>query len=235
MKFSKRFRIVALVLCGGVVVASSACSVDSKTIAPSSASSSTTAVRSSPFVPNAAQKALIGVTDGTYRFTFDPKQGQVFSLGPNRLEIPAWAVCKLGNTRYGPAFWDSPCVPETTPVNLTVTVNNAASDHPSVDFQPAMRFSPQKVVSLYFYVPNVSQQDATNWVITYCPNAGSGSTSLSSSNSGSGSTGTSGGCVNEALTDPDLQTFVDYDANMLFRRLKHFSRYQVDAGYVAGE
>jgi len=85
MKFSKRFRIVALVLCGGVVVASSACSVDSKTIAPSSASSSTTAVRSSPFAPTAAQKALIGVTDGTYKVTFDPKQDQVFSLGPNRL------------------------------------------------------------------------------------------------------------------------------------------------------
>jgi len=223
MKFSKRFRIVALVLCGGVVVASSACSVDSKTLAPSSASSSTTAVRSSPFVPTAAQKALIGVTDGTYKVTFDPKQDQVFSLGPNRLEIPAWAVCKLGTTSYGPDFWNAPCTPQTTLVQLTITVKNAASDHPSVDFQPAMRFSPQKVVSLYFYVPNVSQQDATNWVITYCPNAGSGST------------GTSGGCVNEALTDPDLQTFVDYDANMLFRRLKHFSRYQVDAGYVAGE
>ena len=235
MKFSKRFRIVALVLCGGVVVASSACSVDSKTIAPSSASQVTTAVRTSPFVPTAAQKALIGVTDGTYKVTFDPKQDQVFSLGPNRLEIPAWAVCKLGTTSYGPDFWNAPCTPQTTPVQLTITVKNSASDKPSVDFQPAMRFAPQKVVSLYFYVPNVSQQDATNWVITYCPNAGSGSTSLSSSNSGSGSTGTSGGCVNEALTDPDLQTFVDYDANMLFRRLKHFSRYQVDAGYVAGE
>lgn len=234
MKFSKRFRIVALVLCGGVVVASSACSVDSKTIAPSSASSGTTAVRSSPFVPTAAQKALIGVADGTYQFTFDPKQDQVFSLGPNRLEIPAWSVCKLGTTSYGPAFWNASCTPQTTLVQLKVTVKNAASDNPSVDFQPAMRFAPQKTVSLYFYVPNVSQQDAKNWVITYCPNAGSGSSGFTSSNSGSGSSG-SGGCVNEALTDPDLQTFVDYDNNMLFRRLKHFSRYQVDSGYVPGE
>jgi len=231
MKFSKRFRIVALVLCGGVVVASSACSVDSKTLAPSSASSSTTAVRSSPFVPTAAQKALIGVTDGTYKVTFDPKQDQVFSLGPNRLEIPAWAVCKLGTTSYGPEFWNAPCSPQTTLVQLTITVRNAASDNPSVDFQPAMRFAPQKAVSLYFYVPNVSQQDAKNWVITYCPNAGSGSSTYASGSSGS----TSGQCVNEALTDPDLQTFVDYNSNMLFRRLKHFSRYEVDAGYVSGE
>lgn len=222
MKTSKRFRILAVLLGGGIVVASSACNVSSldKSVAPSRV---TTTQRTSTFVPTAAQKALIGVTDGTYRFTFDPKQDQVFSLGPNRLEIPAWAVCKVGITNYGPTFWNAPCTPQTTPVQLTVTVKNAASDNPSVDFQPAMRFSPDKVVQLFFYVPNVSQTDAKNWVITYCPNAGSGS--LSTSTSGSGS---SGGCVNEALTDPDLQTFVDYNANMLFRRLKHFSRYQVD-------
>jgi hypothetical protein len=236
MKFSKRFRILAVVLCGGIVVASSACSVDSKSIAPSRV---TTTERSSPFVPTAAQKALIGVTDGTYRVIFDPQKDQVFSLGPNRLEIPANAVCKLGFTSYGPEFWDAPCAPQTLPVLLTVVVKNAASDHPSVDFYPAMRFNPQTNVSLYFYVPNVSQADAKNWVITYCPNAGSGSTGTLSSSSDSGSTSgsTSGQCVNEALTDPDLQTFVDYNASVLFRRLKHFSRYEVDssAGYVVGE
>lgn len=232
MKFSKRYRILAVVLCGGIVVASSACSVDSKSTAPSSASHVTTAERSSPFAPTAAQKALIGVTDGTYRVTFDPQKDQVFSLGPNRLQIPANAVCALGTTSYGPAFWNAPCTPQTAPVQLTVTVRNAASDNPSVDFQPAMRFNPQTVVSLYFYVPNVSQQDAKNWVITYCPNSGSGSTSITSSSSGS----TSGQCVNEALTDPDLQTYVDYNASVLFRRLKHFSRYQVDdQGFLTGE
>ena len=239
MKFSKRFRILAVVLCGGIVVASSACNVDSldKSTAPSSASHVTTPERASPFVPSAAQKALIGVTDGTYRVTFDPQQNQVLSLGPNRLEIPANAVCALGATSYGPAFWDAPCAPQTAPVQLTVTVKNASSDHPSVDFSPAMRFNPQTNVSLYIYVPNVSQADAKNWVITYCPNSGSGSISTSSSGSGSGSTSgsTSGKCVNEALTDPDLQTYVDYNASVLFRRLKHFSWYQVDAGYVLGE
>ena len=224
MKTSKRFRILAVLLGGGIVVASSACNVSSldKSVAPSRG---TTTQRTSTFVPTAAQKALIGVTDGTYRVTFDPQQNQVLSLGPNRLEIPANAVCKLGVTSYGPTVWNAPCTAQTAPVQLTVTVKNAASDNPSVDFQPAMRFSPDKVVQIFFYVPNVSQTDAKNWVITYCPNSGSGS--ISTSTSGSGSSG-SGGCVNEALTDPDLQTFVDYDASVLFRRLKHFSRYQVD-------
>jgi hypothetical protein len=227
MKTSKRFRILALLLGGGIVVASSACGVDAldKSTAPSSASHATTPERTSPFVPTAAQKALIGVTDGTYRVTFDPQQNQVFSLGPNRLEIPANAVCKLGSSSYGPAFWNSPCSPETGPVQLTVTVRNASSDHPSVDFSPAMRFSPETNVQLFVYVPNVNQADARNWIIKYCANGGSGSTS-----------GSSGQCVNEALTDPDLRTYVDYRASVLFRRLKHFSRYQVDgSGYINAE
>jgi hypothetical protein len=222
MKFSKRFRILAVVLGGGIVVASSACNVDTLDKAPSSASRVTTAERTSPFVPTEAQKALIGVTDGTYRVTFDPRVDQRLSLGPNHLDIPAYSVCALGTTTYGPAYWDSPCTPQTAPVQLTVTVKNAASDNPSVDFQPAMRFNPNKVVQLFFYVPNVSQTDAKNWIIMYCPNAGSGSFTGS----------VSGACVNEALTDPDLRTFVDYNAQVLFRRLKHFSRYQVDSGYL---
>src|SRR5689334_6899160 len=151
MKTSKRFRILALLLGGGIVVVSSACNVDSleKSTAPSNASRVTTVERTSPFVPTAAQKALVGVTDGTYRVTFNPQQNQVLSLGPNRLEIPANAVCALGTSGYGAAFWNSPCTPQTSPVHLTVTVRNASSDHPSVDFSPAMRFNPQANVELY--------------------------------------------------------------------------------------
>src|SRR3569832_1184685 len=91
MKTSKRFRILAVLLGGGIVVASSACGVDSldKSTAPSSASNAKTAEGKLSFVLTTAQKALIGVTDGTYRVTFNPQQNQVLSLGPNRLEIPA--------------------------------------------------------------------------------------------------------------------------------------------------
>jgi hypothetical protein len=218
MKMSKQFRIAALALVGGIVVASSACSVDSTAPAPQQ-SAAKTPERVSQFVPTDAQKALIGVTDGTYRVTFDPQRGQVFSLGPNRLEIPANAVCNMGTSGYGPAFWNAPCAPETRPITLTVTVKDANTDKPSVDFQPAMRFNPQSNVSLYMYVPQATRDDAKSWVILYCPPSGSGS----------------GKCVNEALLDQDLRTYVDYDANVLFRRLKHFSRYAVDSGYMVGE
>jgi hypothetical protein len=226
MKLSKRVRILAAVLGSGIVVASSACGTDSTAPTPAPARLVTTTEARSPFAPTEASKALIGVTDGTYTVTFNPAIDQVFSLGPNRLEMPGNSVCELGTSGYGPAYWDRPCTPESKPVTLIVTVKGASSSNPQVDFKPAMRFNPDKRVSLFFYVPQVSREDAKNWTIFYCPNSFIGS--------GSGS---SNGCVNEALTDPSLQSYIDYSASVLFRRLKHFSVYRVeeDSGYLVGQ
>ncbi|MDB4881409.1 MAG: hypothetical protein JWL95_175 [Gemmatimonadetes bacterium] len=217
MKISKRVRVLAAIVGSGIVVASSACGVEST--APTKAPSEATPERVSQFVPTEASKALIGVADGVYVATFNPGADQRFALGPNRLEIPANAVCKLGTSGYGPEYWDRPCSPETKPVTLRVIVKNANSDNPSVDFLPAMRFNPKTNVSLYFYVPRVSKAAAKNWVISYCPSSGSGS----------------GKCVNEAQADEDLKTYIDYGASVLFRRIKHFSEYRVDGGYLATE
>lgn len=83
--------------------------------------------------------------------------------------------------------------------------------------------------------PNVSVQDAKNWVILYCPSSTSTTSGSGSGGSGSGKDGNK--CVNESLTDRDLQTFIDYDAKQLFRRIKHFSLYRVSdgSGYTVGE
>jgi hypothetical protein len=227
MKITKRVRILAAIVGSGIVVASSACGTDSTAPTPAApAAKATTAEARSGFAPTEASKALIGVTDGTYSVTFNPATNQVFSLGPNRLEMPANSVCALGTSGYGSNSWDKPCTPETKPVTLVITVKDAASDHPQVDFKPAMRFNPQTRVSLYFYVPRVTREDAKNWLILYCP---------SSANVSSGS-GSSGSCRNEALTDPSLRTYIDYSTSVLFRRLKHFSAYRVDgSGYLASE
>ena len=222
MKISKRVRVFAAIVGSGIVVASSACGTDTTAPTPAApAAKVTTPEARSGFVPSEASKALVGVTDGTYTVTFNPAANQVFSLGPNRLEIPANAVCALGTSGYGAAFWDRPCTPERRPVTLIVTVKGASSANPQVDFKPAMRFNPQTNVNLYFYVPNVRKDDAKNWLILYCP-----------TNSVSSGSGSSGSCVNEAASDPALQTYVDYGASVLFRRLKHFSVYVVDSGYL---
>ena len=161
----------------------------------------------SMFVPSAAAKALIGVVDGTYTVTVDPKLDQQFNLGPNYLALPANSICNLTTSGYGTAFWDAPCSPETTPLTLTVVIKNAASANPSLDFSPAMRFNPTKSVQLFIYAPKVSPTDAKNWVMKYCPTGGS--------------------CLDESLADASLTTNIDYTNNVLFRRVKHFSGYTV--------
>jgi hypothetical protein len=230
MKISKRVRVLATIAGSGIVVASSgACGVDSTAPdAPSAAPQE----RVSSFVPSQASKTLSGLPTGAYTITFNPAVDQHLVLGPNRLDIPANAVCRLGSSGYGAEYWDRPCTPETKTVTLTVTVTNGGTDQSSVDFLPALRFNPLKNVTLNFYVPSVTKSDVRNWVILYCPSSTSGT-----SGSGSGGSGSGGGkkCVNEALADHDLNTFVDHDNSVLFRRIKHFSVYRVDAGYLATE
>jgi hypothetical protein len=41
--------------------------------------------------------------------------------------------------------------------------------------------------------------------------------------------------INEALTDSDLTTYIDYTNNVLFRRVKHFSGYVVAERDGAGD
>lgn len=237
MKMSKQFRIVAAALVGGIVVASSACSVDSlqQTTAPQSLTPTLSALRG----PGSAGSSTFSSSvpdmskDGTYSVYLDPTVANTLVMAGNTLVIPANSVCDLGISGYGPTFWDLPCAPQLRPVQLTVTVNSNSGAGASIDFTPALRFNPLNKVMLTLSAPSVSVQDAKNWLILYCPTS-------TSTMSGSGSGGSGGGkdgnkCVNEALNDKDLQTFIDYDAKQLFRRIKHFSMYTVSAGYLVTE
>ncbi|MEO5816116.1 MAG: hypothetical protein ABIT20_12640 [Gemmatimonadaceae bacterium] len=159
------------------------------------------------FVPTASQKALIGVVDGTYAVVFDPTRSQSFSLGPNRLDIPAYSVCNLLTSGYGEDYWNRSCSPQMLPVTLTVVIKNSQKTHPEVQFFPAMRFNPTTSVQLFMYAPKVSRDDAKNWLMLYCPDKG--------------------GCKDESTADSALTTYIDYTNNVLFRRVKHFSGYVV--------
>ena len=233
MHISKKFRIATAVMVGGIVVASSACSTDSLdqstgplSMAPSSANHyfgrGSTGTLGAAF-PDMSK-------DGTYTVNIDPNVANTLVMGASKLEIPAAAVCDLGSSGYGPSFWNLPCAPQTRAMQLTVTISSSGGSGTSIDFNPSLRFNPASNVMLTLSAPNVSVQDAKNWVILYCPSASSWT-----SGNGSGGSGSGGGdkCVNEALNDKDLQTFVNYDAKQLFRRIKHFSMYT--AGYTVAE
>lgn len=234
MSTSKQFRIAAAILGGGIVVASSACSVDTldQSTGPRSMSPTVTASHASGRGPGGTQFGAFPdmSRDGTYTVNVDPSVANTLVMGANKLEIPAASVCDLGSSGYGPSFWNAPCAPETRTIQLTVTISSSGGSGTSVDFNPSLRFNPLSNVVLTLSAPNVSVQDAKNWVILYCPSANSWT-----SGNGSGGSGSGGGdkCVNESLTDKDLQTFINYDAKQLSRRIKHFSLYRT--GYTVSE
>ncbi|NUP57161.1 MAG: hypothetical protein HOQ19_15115 [Gemmatimonadaceae bacterium] len=197
-----RYRISNLALLAVVGVLLTACAGDS--IKPA-ALQQTSALRTSPFTPTPAQKALVGVADGTYTFLIDPSQPQALQLGASHLDIPANAVCDLASTSYGPAYWNDSCALQRDTFTVTAVVRNAATDHPSVDFEPALRFSPDASVGLYLYVTNDATLDASR-TVKYC---------------------NATGCVDESVNDPSVTSSVDLVNRVVFRRIKHFSGFIV--------
>jgi hypothetical protein len=197
-----RSRVTMLTLLAGTSLSLVACAGDAT--APK-AVPTTSQLRTSPFVPTTAQKALVGVEDGNYTFTIDPSQDQSLSLGASHIDIPANAVCDLATSSYGAAFWNDECTPETQPVTITAVVKNAATDHPSVEFEPAMRFNPHTNVNLYLHVTDQATLDNSK-VMKYC---------------------NASGCIDEAVNDADLVSNVDVANKVVFRRIKHFSGYVV--------
>lgn len=159
----------------------------------------------SPFVPSDAQKALKGLNDGTYSFKIDPEKAQTLALGASRLDIPADAICKLGRSGYGPGHWDDKCDTQEKRFTITAIVRDAATDHPSVSFEPALRFSPDKTVMLYLHVTNNATLDASR-IVKYC----------------SGSK-----CIDESVADRTLISTVDLVNRVVYRRIKHFSGYVI--------
>ena len=240
MRTSSQIRNVKATLVG-MLVASSACSIEplQQTTAPTqTASVGSGSASSGSSGAGAGTTATTHVADisrdGTYSVTLDPSVANRLVMGANRLEIPASAICAVGASSYGPTFWNAPCAPETRAVTLTIVVNSTSAEGTSIDFSPALRFEPASKVMLTLSAPSVSVKDAQDWVILYCP-------SETSTTSGQGSGGSGGGkegnkCVNESLTDKDLQTQINYDLKQLFRRIKHFSRYAVArGGYTVSE
>lgn len=150
---------------------------------------------------------LSGVVDGVYTVTINPTVDQTMMLGPSHLDLPAGSVCALGTSGYGPSTWDAPCTPESGSVTITATVRNASSNHPSVEFAPAMRFNPSTRVNLYLYVTDAATLSNMATVL-YC-----GPFSAT--------------CVDESQADATLTTTINSASNLVSRRIKHFSGYMV--------
>jgi hypothetical protein len=205
MMARSRVSLLTMLAAGGLFL--SACAGEAT--APSSAAPRTQ-LRVSGFSPSAATRELFGVSDGVYTITVDPTQDQSFNLGSNHIDFPANSICEIATSSYGEEHWNEECTPETQPVTLTVTIQEASEVNSRIDFQPAMRFSPDKQVMLYMYSPSASVHDS--WRMLYC-------NALNE-------------CLDESTTDTDLQSYVDHNASVVFRRIKHFSGYTISQDEV---
>ena len=162
------------------------------------------AVRAAPLE---ATKALVGAVDAVYTYTINPQVANTLSFGASRLTLPRQAICRLATTSYGPDFWNRECDDEERMVTITAVVRNALTNKPSIEFAPAMRFSPDANVQLYLKVDNAATLSSLATVL-YC---GPFSTL----------------CVDESLSDASLRTTIDPTNNTVSRRIKHFSGYTV--------
>lgn len=210
-----RFRPFGLLL-SGVVVASSACSMDAT--APSSLAPSSIATRAvgswnggsdwtgqttgSRGVPEGAEAS------STYAVTIDPRRPNVLRFGVYTLDLPSNAICTQ-SSGYGLEMFDRECQTEKYPVTVTALVRSMPGGVPRIDLMPEMRFSPKRVVTLTLSVADVRRRMSSPRIL-YCA-------TLSTT-----------ACVDEAELDPTLATHVDTAEGTVFRRIKHFSGYFVE-------
>jgi hypothetical protein len=125
-------------------------------------------------------------------------------VGSHLIYIPANAICDF-SSGYGPQFWDKSCEPLRGSTTITATVFAGPDGQPYVDFQPAMRFAPNKEVMLFF---REGRTDGTKVAgVKFCNEAGY--------------------CVDESIADPSLRPFRVGQTSIIGRRVKHFSGYTV--------
>lgn len=167
----------------------------------------TTAPAARISAPVEAAKALSGAVDGVYTFHVDPRRDQTLRFGDSYLELPANSICDNDRSSYGPEYWNSPCATETQSLNITVIVRNSKTNNPSVDFAPAMRFSPTKAVQLTIDVTNATTLSNMTTMLYCGPFYKT--------------------CIDESTTDRSLVTSLDRRQNTVSRRIKHFSGYVV--------
>lgn len=148
------------------------------------------------------------ITVGVETFSVSNSDGIVKRLGDHLLYIPAGAICDPLVSTYGATEWDKPCTPLRGSIAITATLMRDDNNRPYVDFQPALRFSPDKQTMLF--LRNGRAPQPTKIFTQYCNNLGV--------------------CVDEGLTDPTVKPFRVGETSIIARRIKHFSGYTVAWG-----
>lgn len=147
------------------------------------------------------------------RFTVTPGGG-VFELGDHAVHIPGNAICDPRTSSYGPTEWDEPCTPLREAIAIEARIVNVRG-HEQLYFTPSLRFVPHGKSSRWVWIFMKSSGDLDESSrILWAPFPGATP-------------------IDESLTDPTLRTRYSEKLGMVYRRIKHFSGYQVSLGYAA--
>ena len=138
-------------------------------------------------------------------------------------QFPANSICDPATSTYGPGTWNDPCstLADGQSVTITATYGFTASGF-TIDFSPALRFNPNTKVliatNVYanaitshadYYAANPS---ALHYLgIYYRPQL-------------------DGAAQTDAGSDASLVTHVNLNTGIVWRRIKHFSGYNVYTG-----
>jgi hypothetical protein len=167
----------------------------------------------------AATGVALGVTETD--FVVGPDGGSFSIGGSYTVTFPPNSVCDPSQSSYGEGQWDLPCVTlgQALKIHAVLSVSSTGL---AVDFSPALRFSPNKTVTIStdIFAPTIlankdyfaSNKKALNFLtIFYTPTLG-------------------GPSVKDFANDRSVITHIDMSTGRVWRRVKHFSGYSVVTG-----
>jgi len=170
-------------------------------------------------VPEGAPNAMVAINrmapDSTSATFTVNGNGGIFSMGPHHVYFPARAICDPAKSSYGPTEWDKPCEPLASSITIKAEVR-VTNGVPWVFFTPNLRFVPSSYPSrwVWLYLESrrpISPSDVDRFTILWFSEAGADP-------------------INESLADPTLVTHIWPETGLVYRRIKHFSGYQVHDG-----
>jgi hypothetical protein len=139
--------------------------------------------------------------------------GGYFRMGKHGIYFPARAICDPATSGYGREFWDKDCEVLRGQVNIHAELRQQ-DGREWIDFSPELRFKPSALLS--------------EWVWIYMRTDAAALPDPSLSILWSPAIGVPG--IDESLQDATLRTFVSPWSGYAYRRIKHFSGYNVTSG-----
>jgi hypothetical protein len=174
---------------------------------------------SSDVLPGGAPRPLIYINemaaDKSYaEFTVTPGGG-FFKMGKHGVLIPRDVICDPAKSSYGPDVWDDDCEVIREPLRMRAELREQ-DGREWIYFTPHVRFRPSSYPHRWVWI----------YMVTDAAKSGSLLTILWSPDIGLPG-------IDESLFDATLRTHVSPWGEFAYRRIKHFSGYNVTSGRTA--